>query len=224
MLPRALKQFFYDTTWPLMRLNGVIYRNFRASGAVKKNSPLRLHLGPGQKAYLQNWINIDANMFTAKCDIWLDLRDRLPLSDGSVDPIYSHHVVEHLPDVEGHFHESFRVLKPGGVYGVAGPNGDIATAKFVENDCGWFGDWPDKYNSIGGRFANFIFCRNEHLTILTESFLTELAQRVGFGEVKRLLQVKETGYPALFNDCLENEHERNFDAPHTLVLELQKPA
>lgn len=221
MLTRTIKKLFYDLAGPMMKINAAIYRNFRADGAVRR-SPVRLHLGPGQKAYLPGWINIDANMFTGKCEIWLDLRNPLPFPEDSVDAIYSHHMIEHLPDVESHFRDIIRVLKPGGVYRVAGPNGDMAIAKFMENDREWFGDWPDKYESIGGRFANYIFCRNEHLTILTESFLTELAERVGFTKVMRHLPVKETGYTDLFGDCLVYEHERDFDAPHTLVLELQK--
>lgn len=212
---------FYTVAGPLMKINGWIYRNFRSVGAVK-TTPVRLHLGPGQKAYLPGWINIDANMFTGKCDIWLDLRNPLPFPDNSVDAIYSHHMIEHLPDIEAHFRDAHRVLKPGGVYRAGGPNGDTAIAKFVEGDHDWFGDWPDKYDSIGGRFTNFIFCRNEHLTILTESYLTELAGRAGFGTVTRHLPIRDTGHAALFSDCMKKEHERTFEAPHTLILELQK--
>ncbi|MEQ8327948.1 MAG: methyltransferase domain-containing protein [Parvibaculum sp.] len=221
MLARATKELFYTVAGLVMALNGHIYRTFRAGSAVRKSS-VRLHLGPGQKAYLPGWTNIDANMFTSKCDIWLDLRNPLPFPDNSVDAIYSHHMIENLPDIEAYFRDTFRVLKPGGIYRAAGPNGDMAIAKFIENDHDWFGDWPDKYDSIGGRFANFIFCRNEHLTILTESYLTELAQRAGFKHVKRLLPVMETGHTHLFEDCLAHEHERDYDAPHTLVLELEK--
>ena len=221
MLSRTTKQIYYKIAAPLMLLNGWLYKRFRSARAIK-NAPVRLHLGPGPKTYLQGWINIDANMFTAKCDIWLDLRNPLPFPEGSVDVVYSHHMIEHLPDIEGHLRDVFRVLKPGGCYRVGGPNGDVAITKFIENDYEWFNDWPDKYDSIGGRFVNFIFCRNEHLTILTQSFLTELATRAGFEGVEKHLPITGTDYPQLFAECMGKEHERTPETPHTLIVEMHK--
>lgn len=221
MLSRTVKDLFYTTAGPVMRLNGWVYRNFRTPKKSDKNAQ-RVHLGPGQKAYLPNWINIDANMFTGKCDIWADLRNPLPFHDETVKAVYSHHMIEHLPDLESHFKDVYRVLEKGGVYRLGGPNGDSAIKKFMENDLDWFGTWPDEYDSIGGRFVNVVFCRNEHLTILTESFLTELAKRANFSSIKKLLPVKETQFPDLFSDCLETEHEDDFETPKTLILELIK--
>lgn len=183
---------------------------------------MRLHLGPGQEKYIANWVNIDANKFTGKCDVWVDLRNPLPYYDGTVDAVYSHHMIEHLADLERHMKDVYRVLKPGGVYRCAGPNGDSAVRKLIEEDHDWFYDWPDKYQSIGGRFVNFVYCRNEHLTMLTESFLRELGERAGFAGADKCLPVKETQHPELFSDCLEKEWETTFDMPHTLVLEFRK--
>ena len=149
---------FYAVAGPLMKINGWIYSNFRFAGAIKA-TPVRLHLGPGTKAYLPGWTNID-----------------------------------------------------------------MAIAKFIENDHDWFNDWPDKYDSIGGRFADFIFCRNEHLTILTQSLLVELATRSGFDEVKKHLPITGIDHAELFVDCMAKEHERTPEAPHTLLLEMQKSA
>jgi hypothetical protein len=92
----------------------------------------------------------------------------------------------------------------------------------MTGDSKWFYDWPDRYESIGGRFVNFVFCRNEHLTILTESFLREVGQRAGFMDAEKLLPVKETRSPHLFSDCLAKEHEQDFDMPHTLIMEFRK--
>ena len=163
-----------------------------------ENEPLRLHLGPGQERYIPGWVNIDANMFTGKCDVWADLRNPLPYQNGTTTAVYSHHVIEHLPNIEAHFEDVYRVLKPGGVYRVGGPSGDSAIKKFLEGDHSWFGDWPDKYESIGGRMVNFLLCRNEHLTILTESLLREIGQRAGFREATKQLPVKESQFPDLF--------------------------
>src|SRR5688572_13947064 len=124
MLKRAHKQLFYDMCGPLMRFNGWTYRRIRAprAGVVK------VQLGPGQGKYLDGWVNVDANMFTGKCDVWTDLRFALPFRDNTVDIFYSHHVIEHLPDIPGHFREMYRCLKPGGVFRVGGPNGEIGRA------------------------------------------------------------------------------------------------
>ena len=204
-----------------MKLNGAIYRRFRAptEGLVK------VHLGPGQQNYFEGWINVDANAFTAKCDVWADIQNKLPFRDGTVDVIYSHHVIEHLPDnaLCFHFRELFRCLKPRGVFRIAGPNGDSAIKKFQEGDKEWFGDFPDKRESLGGRFTNFIFCRGEHLTILTFSWLEELARDAGFERMYRCQPVKETNFPHLIDaQVLQREWESAPECPHTLVVEGQK--
>jgi len=219
MLSRTAKAAFYAAAGPLMKINGTIYRHFRAP----KNGELKVHLGPGQKNYIDGWKNVDANMFTAKCDVWADLRNLLPFHSNTIDVAYSHHVIEHLPDLDRHFREVFRCLKPGGVYRVAGPNGDSAIAKFGENDSEWFGDYPDKRTSIGGRFENFIFCRGEHVTILTYSFLEELMIDTGFCEIRLCQPVNETNHPAWFRECMQKEYESDFAMPHTLTIECTKP-
>lgn len=220
MMPRWAKAGFYAICGPLMRANGWVYRHFRSP----RSGPVRIQLGPGRDKYLPGWINVDANAFTGRCDVWADLRNPLPFHDGIADAVYSHHVIEHLASTERHLIEVFRCLRPGGVYRVGGPNGDAAIRKCVEQDAQWFPDYPDSRTSIGGRFENFIFCRGEHLTILTASFLEELMRRVGFVNVTRCLPVRETHHPERFRECLAQEWETDFESPHTLMIEAEKPA
>ena len=221
MLSRRAKATFYFLAGPLMKVNGWVYRHTRAPRL--DSNLVKVHLGPGQKRYLDGWINVDANTFTGKCDVWADLRNPLPFTTSSVDAVYSHHVIEHLPDLELHFQEVFRCLKPGGIYRVGGPNGDAAIKKFMEQDKDWFYDYPDTRTSIGGRFENFIFCRQEHLTILTQSFLEEIMEGAGFVDIQLMLPVKETGEKEIFGQCMEQEFEEDYDCPHTLILEARKP-
>ena len=138
-----------------MTANGALYRLFRAP----RSGIHKVQLGPGRKNYLEGWINVDANMFMGKCDVWTDFSYRLLFHNNSIDAIYSHHVVEHLPNLDRHFAEVFRCLKIGGTYRVAGPNGDNGIRKFLEDDTGWFSNWPDNRKSIGGRLNNFLLCR-----------------------------------------------------------------
>jgi predicted SAM-dependent methyltransferase len=220
MLTRKVKACFYLAAGPAMAAYGAIYRLLFAprTGIVKA------HLGPGQNKYIAGWINVDANIFTAKCDVWADLRRKLPFADETVDAIYSHHVIEHLPNLRFHFCDIYRCLKPGGVARIGGPNGDWAIRKFLEGDCDWFGDFPDSRRSIGGRLENFIFCRQEHLTILTQSYFEELAVDAGFARVDTCLPATQTNFPALFGrDVLGTEHESTPHAPHTLIVEAQRP-
>jgi predicted SAM-dependent methyltransferase len=219
MISRRAKAAFYTVAGPLMWANGLRHRYF----PQRIPNPLRVHLGPGQRQYIDGWTNVDANMFTARCDIWADMRNPLPFRDNSVDALYSHHVIEHLPDLTAHFADALRCLRPGGTYRVGGPNGDAAIGKFVEKDLAWFNDFPDSRRSIGGRFENFIFCAREHLTILTYSFLEEIMTGVGFTDLRPFLPVRETGLPEVFGPCLAREQETDFNTPHTLVIEASKP-
>lgn len=220
MLSRQAKAAFFAVTGPLMVANGFIYRHFRAP----RDGINRVHLGPGQRNYLGGWINVDANMFTSRCDLWADLRNALPFRPNSLDAVYSHHVIEHLPNMEEHLHDVFRCLRPGGLYRVGGPHGDSAIQKFVQQDSAWFSSFPDNRNSIGGRFENFIFCRREHVTILTRSYVEELLTLAGFVDLRLCLPVRETHAPQLFADCLKVEHESDFEVPHTLIIEARKPS
>jgi SAM-dependent methyltransferase len=222
MISRQAKALFYRAAGPLMRINGAIYKTFcaPASGGADK---MRVQLGPGQRHYLEGWINVDANMFTARCDVWSDISAHLPFRDASVDAIYSHHVIEHLPNLLTHFQEMFRILKPGGVIRVGGPNGEAAMREYLAGNHAWFSDFPDARSSIGGRFENFIFCRQEHLTILTPSFLEEIANEAGFKAVRVVRPIVETGSPDIFDSqVMSHEWENTPDSPHTLLIEARK--
>jgi predicted SAM-dependent methyltransferase len=204
-----------------MRINAFRHRILPPTTGVR-----RVQLGPGQEHYLKGWVNVDANAFSAKIDIWADLSGKLPFRTATVDAFYSHHVIEHLPDASlpFHFSELFRCLKPGGVIRVGGPNGDVAFERFLADDKEWFSDFPDKRRSVGGRLANFILCRGEHLTILTSSYLKELIEEAGFSNINFKRPKTETAFPLIFDEqVLSSEWESTPDFPHTLLVEAIKP-
>lgn len=223
MISHELKSLFYVAMRLPMKLNAAFYKSFRAP----RVGEVKVHLGPGQKNYIDGWINLDVNFISARVDVWADLANPLPFRDATVDAFYSHHVIEHLPDpvIVSLFNEMYRCLKLGGMIRVGGPDGDTAIRKFLENDKAWFGDWPDKRASIGGRFANFIFCRGEHVTMLSRSYLTELATGAKFERLVFCASGDETNHPAFIDErVLSKEEEPTPSAPHTVILEAIKSA
>jgi hypothetical protein len=220
MLSRSGKAAYYAAFMAPMRANALRHRLL-----PRRKLSKRVHLGPGQRGYLPGWTNVDANFVTAKIDVWADLRGRLPFRADSIEAFYSHHVIEHLPDrlLMFHFSEMYRALQLGGAIRIAGPNGEMAARKFLEGATDWFSDFPVKRSSVGGRFANFILCDGEHLTILTSSYLKEVATATGFIDISFCLPAQQTSFPTVFGDVLAREWETTPDAPHTLVMEARRP-
>jgi len=225
MISREAKAAYYAVFRVPMRISGALFRAVKAP-ASGNSKLIRVQLGPGQRNYLANWINLDANFLTAKCDVWANLEDPLPFRDNSVDVFYSHHVIEHISDrnLSKHFLEMHRCLKPGGMIRVGGPNGDMAIRKYLHGDASWFSDFPDRHSSIGGKLNNFIFCRNEHLTILTPSYLEELSTMAGFERFSICTPGRTTTNPELITEeVLALEWESSLSEPHTLIIECYKP-
>jgi predicted SAM-dependent methyltransferase len=219
MVPRKVKALYYALLSPLMRVNAARHRMIPTT--LKKSR--RAHLGPGQRNYLAGWTNVDANLVSSNPDIWADMRFKLPFPKASLDAIYSHHMIEHLPNLDFHFQDMFRCLRPGGVIRVGGPHGDNAMIAMQSGRKQWFGDWPTNRTSMGGRFENFIFCKGEHLTILTASFLEELCRDAGFTDIA-IVSPKATVYPQMFGQPIfDIEPVADADLPHTILVEARKP-
>lgn len=145
---------------------------------------LDLHLGCGIR-YLAGFVNIDANP-ARKTDVWLDVRCGLPFADHSVDSIYSTHMIEHLyPDeLEKLLRACARVLKPGGGMRIIVPSLSNAILAFQQKRHDWFyDDFPRHFDSLGGRFSNFVFCDGQHRTAFDLSYLDEVLRKAGFQEV-----------------------------------------
>lgn len=156
--------------------------------------PLHLHLGCGPK-YLPGFINIDANP-RQNLDLWLDVRCGLPFATGSVDSAYSTHMVEHLyPDeLERLFAECVRVLKPGGGIRLIVPSLQSAIVAYQEKRSDWFYSFPHHFDSLGGRFCNFVFCDGQHRTAFDFGYLEEELCKAGFQNVVESTEGKSQIY------------------------------
>lgn len=222
MISRTARQLYYSAIYVPVRVYGAIRRRLWRPGT----GPVKVHLGCGRRHHLAGWINVDGNVITARPEVWADLTAPLPFPDESVDAFYSHHVIEHLPDdvLPRHLAELHRCLKPGGAVRIGGPNAHEAMLRYVAGDHAWFDDFPRRRTSVGGRLANFILCANEHLAILTPSYLEELLSTAGFARFTVVKPITETGYPELFDQVvLGSEWEPTPEKPHTLLVEAAKP-
>jgi len=150
-----------------------------------RRPPLMLHLGCGGN-YLDGLINIEANIFKKK-DIWLDLRNGLPFPNDSVSSIYAHSFCEHLypGELAALLKECQRVLKPGSGMRIAVPDLAVAAKGYIIDDLSWVSDFPRHFDSLGGKFYNFIFCDGQHKMCFDFTLLEELLTQAGFGKISR---------------------------------------
>lgn len=178
---------------------------------------LHVHLGCGPK-YLPGFVNVDANPF-AKTDLWLDVRNGLPFPSGSVDSIYATHMFEHFYDNELRrlIDECHRVLKPGAGIRLIVPNLGTAIAAYCQKRISWFeGSFPNHFDSLGGRFSNFVFCDGQHRTAFDFGYMEEVLRAAGFREVEESAE----GNSRLYGSRVPPyEPGDSTELPHSLYVE-----
>ncbi len=84
------------------------------------NKVTKLNLACGTD-HKEGFCNVDLGRSS---DVFLDLRNKLPIKDNQIKQIYSSHFVEHLTYSEllFHFKECYRVLEVGGEYSICVPD------------------------------------------------------------------------------------------------------
>ena len=149
---------------------------------------IRVELGAGRPR--EGWTTIDMR----NADICIDLgADPIPFPDNSVDYIYSSHVLEHFTFPEplrAVLAESFRCLKPGGVFDACVPN----ARPYIEAYCARapFPYPPDKLHMpavvshTNGHIdvINYIaYQGGGHRYMFDEENLVNILKRAGFADV-----------------------------------------
>jgi predicted SAM-dependent methyltransferase len=193
-------------------------RRYLAGGPA--NRPRHLHLGCGPK-YLPAFVNIDGNLFN-KIDLWLDVRNGLPFRANSADSVYSTHMFEHFfPDeLKRLLSECFRVLKNGGGVRLIVPSLESAITAYTQQRIDWFDDsFPRHFDSLGGRFSNFVFCEGQHRTAFDFGYLNEVLREVGFREVEKSAEGVSRLYGA---DVPPYQPTDSKELPHSLYVEAFK--
>jgi SAM-dependent methyltransferase len=188
--------------------------------ALRTNDgPKHLHLGSGEK-YLSGFINVDGNPFN-KIDMWLDVRNGLPFHSESVDSIYSTHVFEHFygDELQRLLKECLRVLRADAGVRLIVPSLTNAIIAYREERAGWFSDFPLRFESLGGRFSNFVFCDGQHRTAFDFGYMSEVLCGAGFREVEEAAE----GKSRLYGDRVPPyEPGDSKELPHSLYVEAFK--
>jgi len=121
-----------------------------------------------------------------------DLADPLPLADASMDVVFSHDVLEQLPDPDALLREVCRVLRPGGRLVLGHPDLDTAvlagadvrlTRRLVQAYCDTQHPWmPRADGTIGRRLPEIVLRSPLTLSQVTARvLLTRSLEKGGFG-------------------------------------------
>ena len=145
---------------------------------------IRLNWGCGTQPE-PGWLNSDIKDGPG-IDLSCDIREGLPLADGSVDYIVSIHALPELPyeDQVPALAELRRVLRPGGVLRLALPDLDRGIRAYLNGDESYF-LVPDKdAASLGGKLVLQLIWYGYSRTLFTHDFLEELLRKAGFEDVR----------------------------------------
>ena len=128
----------YELDMLLLRVSCAISIRYQMQvRQLRRQKGLRVNLGCGWVPS-PGWINLDCypppKQESSHCEVLvLDMRQKLPFADASVDAIYSEHFMEHLPFdiVCNHLlPECFRILSPGGSIRMGVPDGELFVQRY----------------------------------------------------------------------------------------------
>jgi len=197
----SIKQFLKDSIpRPILSLLLPPYRVTRRSYAILRTrvrcmgfssypTPVRVEFGPGMMQPPPRWLSVD---MTPTATFYCDLRDPLPFPPSSIDEIYSSHVLEHLslPQLRRLLVDCVRVLKPGGTFSAAVPNGGMfvrsyADAALRDKLLTWIAASPDCELGTAMDVVNHMaHLGGEHQFLFDEENLVALLEITGFTNVR----------------------------------------
>ncbi len=154
---------------------------------LQKAERILLDLGSGTKRGTNGWTTVD--LFGS--DLNWDLRKGIPLRDGTVDGLYTSHMLEHIPfkQLVPFLRECRRVLKPGGFLSVCVPNAGYFIRAYA---AGRHHRAPDQLHQPGRTETgslldqvNYIaYMGGSHVYLFDEENLVNMLRLGGFADVR----------------------------------------
>jgi predicted SAM-dependent methyltransferase len=150
------------------------------------NKIIKLELGSGAKKGCDGWTTVD--LYGA--DINYDLKRGIPLKQGSVDVIYTSHMLEHFNyhDLISFIKECHRVLKPNGEFIVCVPNSRCYIEAYIDGN--YFRDPNDFYQparvdtgSLIDQINYVAYMSDQHKYMFDEENLVNTLKKVEFSSV-----------------------------------------
>jgi predicted SAM-dependent methyltransferase len=200
--------------------------------AYMKTHPVRkLQIGAGDSR-LEGWLNTD--IVEEPGLTYLDATQPFPLPDHSFNYVFSEHVIEHLSYEDGRkmFHETARILVPGGKMRIATPNllqfvrlfqnpKTVEMTNYIHGKLAWH-QWPTN-PSAETFILNLQLSQFGHRFLYDPDTLKFALSESGFTSIKEV-RPTESDDPELrdierreaFNIKKLNEYE-------TMILEASKP-
>ncbi len=152
----------------------------------RKKSPLKLHLGCGN-IYLKDFINIDIEDWSGICDLVADASNLFMFSENSVNHIFAHALLEHIPpwNTIKTLKEWYRILGPQGTIQIEVPDLERVFRNWLDNRTL---NEEEAINNIygGNKSPDKTYFHQDHLTGFTYDRLTKIMKECGFTNFKRL--------------------------------------
>lgn len=201
MRSQRFKDAVFASAAPFTRLSHGVWKL-----RLGRTIPLRLRKGSEQRAWINlgsgaspypQFINVDINL-ARRPDMWLDVRHGMPFAAGTVDAIYTRHVLEHFyhDELTRVLAECRRVLKPGGGIRILVPSLEVACRAYLNGDESVLMTFPRPYRSRGGRTVNLLFCDGQHRMGFDFSLMQELLEDGGFTDIRCAPRGESRFFPA----------------------------
>jgi predicted SAM-dependent methyltransferase len=177
---RARRKLFGRLAYSLLHKTKcwAAYKNRKALKQLRP--PIKLHLGCGSNS-LEGYLNIDIEDWSGICDMITSCTNLSMFSDNSVERIFNHALLEHVPPWDTHkaLREWYRVLKPGGTIQIEVPDIERIFEDWLLK--GVLGENEAIDNIFGGnKKPNKAYKAQHHLTGFTFKRLTGMMGQVGF--------------------------------------------